>query len=184
MRLVGRVVAITGGGSGLGADACRLSRARGARPIAVVDRDSAAAERVAAEVGGKPVTADVASEEQVRAAVAAVEAEFGQVDVWVHNAGIGAKTSTFTPDETWQRMWQVHVMAIVYDYARSAVRTAVASEEAARMLLDLIENGQFLTTTYPPVIEEYRLRSQDPDAYLALMRGVHDDLVPGVGAVP
>jgi len=52
------------------------------------------------------------------------------------------------------------------------------------MLLDLIESGQFLTTTYPPVIEEYQLRSQDPDAYLALMRGVHDDLVPDVGAVP
>ena len=114
MRLAGRVVAITGGGSGLGADACRLARTREARAVAVVDRDSAAAERAAAEVGGMPVTADVSSEQQVRAAVAAVEAEFGQVDVWVHNAGIGAKTSTFTPDETWQRMWQVHVMAIVY----------------------------------------------------------------------
>ena len=264
MRLDRRVVAITGGGSGLGADACRLAGTRGARAIVVVDRDSAAAERVAAEVGGMPVTADVSSEQQARAAVAAVEAGFGQVDVWVHNAGIGAKTSTFTSVETWQRMWQVHVMAIVYasrsllprwiergeghlavvassnaltsnpvsaayaatkhaelalaewlhytyasrgittccfcpkgmltplllasaesdDYARSAVRTAVTSQEAARMLVDLIESGRFLTTTYPPVIEEYRLRSQDPDAYLAMMRGVHDELVPGVGAVP
>ena len=52
MRLAGRVVAITGGGSGLGADACRLARKRGARAIAVVDRDTAAAERLAAEVGG------------------------------------------------------------------------------------------------------------------------------------
>jgi hypothetical protein len=34
------------------------------------------------------------------------------------------------------------------------------------------------------VLEEYRLRSQDPDAYLAMMRAVHDELVPGVGAVP
>ena len=47
MRLAGRVVAITGGGSGLGADACRLARTREARAIVVVDRDSAAAERVA-----------------------------------------------------------------------------------------------------------------------------------------
>ena len=81
MRLAGRVVAITGGGSGLGADACRLARTRGARAIAVIDRDSAAAERLAAEVGGKPVTADVSSEQRVRAAVAAVEAEFGQVAI-------------------------------------------------------------------------------------------------------
>ena len=62
------------------------------------------------------------------------------MDVWVHNAGIGAKTSTFTPDETWQRMWQVHVMAIVY---------------ASRSLLPRWT-----------------------------LRGVHDELVPGVGAVP
>ena len=133
MRLAGRVVAITGGGSGLGADACRLARKRGARAIAVVDRDSAAAERLAAEVGGKPVTADVSSEQQVRAAVAAVEAEFGQVDVWVHNAGIGAKTSTFTPDETWQRMYGV-----------SASRRA-----RPRSLLPRSERRPFPATTRP-----------------------------------
>lgn len=123
------MVAITGGGSGLGADACRLARTRGARAIAVVDRDSAAAERVGAEVGGMPVTADVSSEQQVRAAVAAVEAEFGQVDVWVHDAGIGAKTSTFTPDETWQRMWQVHAMAIVRTQPGASPRAASARKE-------------------------------------------------------
>jgi NAD(P)-dependent dehydrogenase (short-subunit alcohol dehydrogenase family) len=70
------------------------------------------------------------------------------------------------------------------DYARSAVRTAVTSEEAARRLLDLVESGDFLATTYPPVLEEYELRSRDPDAYLAMMSRVHDTLVPHVGAVP
>lgn len=134
MRLAGRVVAITGGGSGLGADACRLARKRGARAIAVVDRDSAAAERLAAEVGGKPVTADVSSEQQVRAAVAAVEAEFGQVDVWVHNAGIGAKTSTFTLDETWQRIQRVHFPASAPAIAapRSARRPIPATRAPCR----------------------------------------------------
>jgi hypothetical protein len=43
------------------------------------------------------------------------------------------------------------------DYARSAVRTAVTSEEAARLLLDLIESGQFLTTTYPRCRNRERL---------------------------
>ena len=42
MRLAGRVVAITGGGSGLGADACRLARTRGARAIAAVDQGRSA----------------------------------------------------------------------------------------------------------------------------------------------
>jgi NAD(P)-dependent dehydrogenase (short-subunit alcohol dehydrogenase family) len=69
------------------------------------------------------------------------------------------------------------------DYARSAVATAVTSEEAARMLLDLVESDQFLATTYPPVLNEYRQRADDPDGYLAMMRGVHDRLVPHAGAV-
>ena len=46
---------------------------------------------VAITGGGRPVTADVSDEQQVRAAVAAVEAEFGQVD------GLGA-----------QRQWPAH----------------------------------------------------------------------------
>ena len=66
-------------------------------------------------------------------------------------------------------------------YARSAVETAVTSEDAARMLVELIESDRFLDTTYPPVLEEYRQRADDPDAYLAMMREVHDQLVPHVG---
>jgi hypothetical protein len=34
------------------------------------------------------------------------------------------------------------------------------------------------------VLEEYQLRSQDPDAYLALMAQVHDQLVPDIGTPP
>jgi len=41
MRLAGRVVAITGGGSGLGADACRLARARGEGHLAIVASSNA-----------------------------------------------------------------------------------------------------------------------------------------------
>ena len=260
MKLSGCVVAITGGGSGLGADACRLAVGRGASVVAVIDRDREAAEKVAAEIGGRALTADVTDEEQVRAVIDSL----GGVDIWVHNAGIGDKGSTFRENEMWYRMWEVHVMAIVYatrallprwlrrgsghfaavassnaltsnpvsasyaatkhaelalvewlqftyasrgvtascfcpkgmltplllaaadsdKYAASAVRTAVSSPDAARMLLDNIESGSFLATTYAPVLEEYELRARDPDAYLRLMQSVHDDLVPHVGAVP
>lgn len=259
MKLDGRVVAITGGGSGLGAQACRLARARGASSIAVIDRDGAAAQATADELGATAYQADVTDEKRI----AEVVAEIGDIDVWVHNAGIGANTTTFTEDAQWQRMWEVHVMAIVYatrallprwlergsgqfvtvassnaltsspvsaayaatkhaelaltewlhftyatrgisatcfcpkgmltpmllaaadanDYVRDAVKSAVSMEEAARLLVDLIESGNFLDTTYPPVLEEYKLRAQDPDAYLAMMQNMHDTLVPQVGVV-
>ena len=74
--------------------------------------------------------------------------------------------------------------ARVNAYAADALAKSVSQDEAATMLIDLIESGEFLATTYPPVLEEYRLRSTDPAAYLELMRGVHDELVPEVGTPP
>jgi NAD(P)-dependent dehydrogenase (short-subunit alcohol dehydrogenase family) len=95
VKLADRVVAVRGAVSGLGADTCCLAASRGARVVAVIDRDAAAAERVAAErvaaeIDGVPITADAADERSVRSVVA----ELGGVDVSVHNAGIGPKTST------------------------------------------------------------------------------------------
>jgi 3-hydroxybutyrate dehydrogenase len=78
--LDGRRALITGGGSGIGrASAVRLAAA-GASVI-VVDRDTAAAEAVAAEVGGTAVTADLSDLE-------AVDRLDLDVDVLVNNAGL------------------------------------------------------------------------------------------------
>jgi NAD(P)-dependent dehydrogenase (short-subunit alcohol dehydrogenase family) len=55
----------------------------------------------------------------VQAAVAAGIARYGRIDLLVSNAGFGVTEldlddALSTPNETWQRMWQVHVMAHVY----------------------------------------------------------------------
>ncbi len=85
--LNGRVGLVTGAGGGIGcAIARRLTREGVA--IAVLDRDSAAAEAIAAELGGLAVTADVTSEDEVGRAVEAVLARFGQIDLLVNNAGV------------------------------------------------------------------------------------------------
>ena len=85
--LNGRVGLVTGAGGGIGrAIARRL--AREGMAVAVLDRDGAAAEAVAAETGGLAVTADVTSEDEVGRAVEAVLARLGQVDLLVNNAGV------------------------------------------------------------------------------------------------
>jgi NAD(P)-dependent dehydrogenase (short-subunit alcohol dehydrogenase family) len=56
----GRVVLITGGGSGIGAETGRRFAAGGAR-VAVLDRDAERAAAVAAEIDGLAITADVAN---------------------------------------------------------------------------------------------------------------------------
>jgi rhamnose utilization protein RhaD (predicted bifunctional aldolase and dehydrogenase)/NAD(P)-dependent dehydrogenase (short-subunit alcohol dehydrogenase family) len=85
-RLAGQVVAITGGGGTIGAAIARAFAAEGAA-VAVLDRDSAAAARVAREAGGVAVECDVTSAASVGAAFARVAAAFGGVDILVSNAG-------------------------------------------------------------------------------------------------
>jgi NAD(P)-dependent dehydrogenase (short-subunit alcohol dehydrogenase family) len=88
MQLNDVAVIITGAGSGLGAATARAMAARGAR-VAVLDVRQEQADAVAAEVKGVAVVADVANEDQVRAALAKAEAAHGAARVCVNCAGIG-----------------------------------------------------------------------------------------------
>src|SRR5579864_6005305 len=88
MQLKGAAVLITGGGSGLGAATARSMAAKGAK-VAVLDQSKENAEKVASEVKGIAVVADVTDEEQVKAAIAKAEAAHGIARVLVNCAGIG-----------------------------------------------------------------------------------------------
>lgn len=103
MSLEGKVALITGAGSGFGEGIAKRFVAGGAK-VAVLDRDKAAAERVATELGDRAiaVVADIAKEAEVEAAVATTLAKFGRVDVLVNNAGVGHKPQNaelVDPDE-------------------------------------------------------------------------------------
>lgn len=83
MRLKDKTAIVTGAGSGFGHGIARRFAAEGASVI-VADINAAAAERVAAEIGGIAQACDVSSSDSV-AALAAIA---GQVDVLVNNAGV------------------------------------------------------------------------------------------------
>jgi len=89
--LAARIALVTGAGSGIGRATARRLAAEGAC-VVVADLDAGRAATVAAEIGNAdvavPVTADVTSEEQVAAAVAASALAFGGVDLVVNNAGL------------------------------------------------------------------------------------------------
>lgn len=89
-ELKGKFVVVTGAGSGIGEAIARVFAGAGA-VVFVVDRDAAAAKRVAESLAGaKSVAADVADEASVSKAVGGVlEQSGGQIDKLVNNAGIG-----------------------------------------------------------------------------------------------
>ncbi len=84
---------VTGGGSGLGAATARALAARGVR-VGVLDRDAAAAARVAGEVHGLALAADVTDPEAVAAALARAAAAHGPARLVVACAGIAPAART------------------------------------------------------------------------------------------
>ncbi|AHH96668.1 SDR family NAD(P)-dependent oxidoreductase [Kutzneria albida] len=101
---VTRTALVTGAGSGIGAACAAALAAEGAR-VHVVDRDAAAARRVAAEINGVPHVVDLADP-------AAVDGLPAEVDVLVNNAGVQhlAPVHEFPP-ETFALMQHVMVTA-------------------------------------------------------------------------
>ena len=89
-RLDGRVAVITGGASGMGEATTRRFIDEGGR-VVIVDMQDDKGNRLADTLAGAAVyqRADVASEEDVAAAVQRAIDEFGRLDVMFNNAGIG-----------------------------------------------------------------------------------------------
>jgi 3-oxoacyl-[acyl-carrier protein] reductase len=87
--LSGKTAFVTGSTRGIGHAIGRALHAAGAK-VAVVGRDQARAEAVAAELGDRAagVACDVAQADQVEAAIAAAERALGPIDILVNNAGL------------------------------------------------------------------------------------------------
>jgi NAD(P)-dependent dehydrogenase (short-subunit alcohol dehydrogenase family) len=125
-EFAGRVAVVTGGGSGIGAACVRVLRAGGAL-VGVLDL----APGEPAEEGVRAVACDLADEAAVRAAVAAVAAAFGGIDVLVNNAGISAVGPVEANDDAeWTRVLDVNVVGVART-SRAALPYLRRSDRAA-----------------------------------------------------
>lgn len=111
------VILITGGSRGVGAATARLAAAQGYDVAISFVSNEAAALAVAADVeaAGRralPVRADSADPEQVSQLFAAIDREFGRIDVLVNNAAIIARQSRLEDleFERMQRMFAVNAI--------------------------------------------------------------------------
>ena len=99
LDLSGRCAVVTGAGSGIGAAIAARLGAAGARVVAV-DRDAAAAARVAESTGGEAVVVDLADPEAV-ARLCAPGGPVAGADIVVNNAGLQhvAPIESFPPEQ-------------------------------------------------------------------------------------
>jgi 2-keto-3-deoxy-L-fuconate dehydrogenase len=120
----GLVAVITGGASGIGAATSQVLLNRGAR-VAVLDRNPSANEDVFFK------TCDITDPASVASAIHEVVTEFGQLDVLVNNAGIGAVGDvTANDDDEWRRIFDINVFGAVR-VSREAMPHLRASSHAS-----------------------------------------------------
>ncbi|KAA0701052.1 SDR family NAD(P)-dependent oxidoreductase [Neorhizobium sp. P12A] len=117
-----KVVLITGGGTGLGAETARHLAARGAR-VAVAGRRKEKLDEVVAEIakaGGeaRAYQLDVVDKKEVKAVVDAVIAGFGKLDVLINNAGLmPIRPMAEVNTDEWDAMIDVNIKGTLYGIA-------------------------------------------------------------------
>ena len=155
MDIRGKVAIVTGGASGIGAGLARRFAVEGARGIVVADVNLERAEGVARDIGALAVCCDVSREADIQALVAAARERFGQVDIFMSNAGIlGRPGGIELEDALWDKMWQIHGMAHVWA-ARAVVPEMVARGDgyfvvtaSAAGLLNIVESAPYGVTKH------------------------------------
>lgn len=125
--VAGKVVLVTGAGSGMGRATAAVFAAEGAH-VALTDLAGSPIEAIAAELRGRGLSAqawvlDVSDAAAIRAVVADVAARLGGLDVLVNNAGISA----FCPiddDDHYDLIWDRAVAVLLTAHQR-LVRAAL-----------------------------------------------------------
>lgn len=175
MELAGKVVVVTGAASGIGRAMARRFAVEGARAVVVADRDADGAQRVADEINAGDgnagdgntgdgntalaVTTDVADEASVLPLVERTHDHVGgaPIDLFCSNAGIATGAGVDTPDDDWQRIWDINVMAHVFA-ARAVLPGMLARGEgyllntaSAAGLLSQIGSAPYAVTKHAAV---------------------------------
>lgn len=157
MDIKGRIAVVTGAASGIGRATALKFAAEGAAGVVVADLNEAELAKVAAQVDGLAVRCDVGREDEIGKLVEAARKRYGRVDVFFSNAGILGEGGPEAPDELWDAMWRIHLMAHVWA-ARAVVEPMIAAgggqfviTASAAGLLNIIESAPYGVTKHAAV---------------------------------
>lgn len=117
MDMTGKTVVITGASRGIGAEAGRVFHAAGAN-VVLLARSADAVNELAVELGERAMgmACDVASYDQVAAAIAATVDRFGGVDVLINNAGVIEPISHLASADPagWGQVIDINIKGVFY----------------------------------------------------------------------
>ena len=109
-----RIVLITGAARGIGAATARRLAAEGAR-LALADLDKAGVEKLAAELKGAAIQADVTRAADIARMVEETQRRFGRIDVLFNNAGvIRVQPILDVTEAEWDRVLTVNLRAVFF----------------------------------------------------------------------
>ncbi|MDG1170713.1 MAG: SDR family NAD(P)-dependent oxidoreductase [Sulfitobacter sp.] len=114
MELKDKICVVTGAASGIGKALCLAFADAGAKEVICVDLNGAGAAETAEAVGGAAYTVDVSNEAEITKMIDSVEKDIGPIDLYWSNAGIAVGGGMDTPNDEWQRTWEINVMAHVW----------------------------------------------------------------------
>lgn len=138
MNIQGHAALVTGGASGLGEAVARELARLGAK-VAVLDVNTALAEKVAADIGGVACQCDITNTDSVMAAIAKATAAHGPARILMNIAGIGTakrivgKDGNAAPLEDFARVINVNLIG---SYNISRLFAAACTK------LDPLEGGE------------------------------------------
>lgn len=116
MKFNEKVVVITGGSGGIGAETAKKFHEQGAK-VVLVDLDAAALEETAQSLGTDNVTtyaADVSQNDQVAGYVKHALDTFGKIDVFFNNAGVEGVVQPISeyPEDVFDKVMAVNVKGV------------------------------------------------------------------------
>jgi NAD(P)-dependent dehydrogenase (short-subunit alcohol dehydrogenase family) len=157
MRIEGRIVVVTGAASGIGRALALRFHKEGARLVVCSDVNGDGARAVADEIGGVAFQTNVAVEADIQHMIETVEADHGPIDLFCSNAGIGIGGGAEAPNEGWQRIWDINVMAHVWAARHLVPRMAargggyLVNTASAAGLLSQIGSAPYAVTKHAAV---------------------------------
>lgn len=187
MKLKDKVAVVTGGANGIGRAMCRRFAEEGAKGVVIADFDQERAAQLAGEIHGLAVRTNVGVEADIINLVNQAMDRYGAIDLFCSNAGIGTPGGADEPNEVWQHIWEVNVMAHIYA-ARAVLPGMLARGEgyivataSAAGLLTQIGSAPYSVTKHAAVAFAEWLSITHGDAGIKVSclcpQGVNTDLL-------